>query len=91
MHPAMQDLARRRAEDKKREEERLAKLRGKENPARRPASPYGNSSSYTPATDSCPAPFIPAADVYSPPSSDPSPSADSGGGSFDGGGASGDW
>jgi hypothetical protein len=29
--------------------------------------PYGNSASYTPATDRCPKPFVPSANVYSPP------------------------
>jgi hypothetical protein len=29
-------------------------------------TPYGHGSSYTPATDGCPAPFVPAADRYSP-------------------------
>lgn len=52
---------------------------------------YGNSSSYTPATDTCSAPFVPAADSYTPPPADSSPICDSGGGSFDGGGASGDY
>lgn len=54
-------------------------------------APYGNSSSYTPATDTCSAPFVPPADVYSPPPADPTPSYDGGGGSFDGGGSSGDY
>lgn len=54
------------------------------------ASPYGNSSSYAPATDMCSAAFVPAAESYSPPpSNDSAPSG--GGGSFDGGGASGDY
>lgn len=51
-------------------------------------SPYGSSSSYTPASDECAAPFVPAADNYTPPPADPAPSCDSGGGSFDGGGGS---
>lgn len=58
-----------------------------------PASNYGSSSSYIPATDYSPA-FVPAADVYSPAPSPASSSSDSysgGGGSFDGGGASGDY
>jgi hypothetical protein len=66
-------------------------------PPRKPArpafaAPYGNTSSYTPATDYAPAPFVPSADCYSPPaqSADPTP-PDAGGGTFDGGGASGDW
>lgn len=80
MHPAMQHLARTRKKDQERRE-------GK-HPAGQ--APYGNSSSYTPATDGCPVPFVPAADVYSPPPAAPSPSCD-GGGSFDGGGSSGDW
>lgn len=86
MHPSMQHLARMRAKDKQREQERRTGLRPEV------AAPYGSSSSYTPATDACSAPFVPAADVYSPPPSSPgpAPSCEGGGGSFDGGGASGD-
>jgi hypothetical protein len=29
-------------------------------------APYGHGSSYTPATDGCAKPFVPAADRYSP-------------------------
>lgn len=83
MHPSTQHLARMRAKDKAREEE---KRRAARSPAF--AAPYGNSSSYTPATDTCSAPFVPAADVYSPAPVDPSPSYEGGGGSFDGGGTS---
>lgn len=65
-------------------------------PPRKPDTagrPYGHSSSYTPATDSTPAPFVPSADCYSPPASNADTSSDysGGGGSFDGGGASGDF
>lgn len=84
MRPSMQPLARMRTKDKQREQERRAGLRPEV------AAPYGSSSSYTPATDACSAPFVPSADVYSPPPADPAPSCEGGGGSFDGGGASGD-
>lgn len=52
-------------------------------------APYGNTSSYTPASDISAAPFVPAAENYSPPATEPSiPSFDGGGGSFDGGASS---
>jgi hypothetical protein len=37
--------------------------------------PYGNTSSYTPASDANPRPFVPPRDCYSPPatSADPKP------------------
>lgn len=49
-------LARQRAEDARRTPVREERRQ-----------PYGTSSSYQPASDGCPAPFVPAADVYSPP------------------------
>lgn len=76
-------LARQRAEDKR----RGAVREGRREPF---AAPYGNSSSYTPASDTCSAPFVPAAESYSPPPTDPVPSFDGAGGTFDGGGAGGD-
>lgn len=72
--------------------ETLAVRRRNEEVRRRRAARlgYGTTSSYTPASDTCSAPFVPAADNYTPPPADPTPSCDSGGGSFDGG-ASGDY
>lgn len=75
-------------------------------PVRSPvfAKPYGNTSSYQPATDMHTAGYIPPRDVYSPPAQNADvglqvPDIDrsagydpeGGGGTFDGGGASGDW
>lgn len=46
--------------------------------------PYGNTSSYTPASDLSAAPFVPAAENYSPPATEPrTPSFDVGGCTFD--------
>lgn len=37
-------------------------------------TPYGNTSSYTPASDGCSAPFVPAAENYTPAPTDATPS-----------------
>lgn len=96
MHPTMQHLARLRAEDKRQEDERRllqdeAKTRRKVRDQDRTRASYGNSSSYAPASDACSAPFVPAAESYSPPPAEPVSSIEAAGGSFDGGGASGDY
>jgi uncharacterized membrane protein YgcG len=66
------------------EQQRIKRQR-EEDAKRRRESNYGNSSSYTPATD--------YGTSYTPPAPDPSPGSDysGGGGSFDGGGSSGDY
>lgn len=91
--------ARRRAaqleQDRQQQVERRRTTQDARRPYRAPAfgAPYGNTSSYTPASDLSASPFVPCLDAYSPPaqSADPTPSVDVGGGTFDGGGASGDY
>lgn len=82
-----------RAEDRRKEDERVKRVEQERAEAAskraaqqvRQRSNYGSTTSYTPATDYMP--------VYVPPQPDPSPASDysGGGGSFDGGGASGDY
>lgn len=102
METKLQKLMRElRAEDRRREDERQAALREKRRiedakraeihrqaATRRAAfsAPYGTTTA--PAAD--PAPFYQAPAIDAP-AADPAPSYSGGGGSFDGGGASGDW